>query len=113
MQSRLAELGTEPGASTPRPQAHGHLGDRSAVRRAMDPRGDQDLVPGRQHPGLLGDAGADDQPVVRSDAGAPARTLLVGDPEDVVEGTRARYIEAYERITGKPFDEWLALTGAA
>jgi phosphoribosylaminoimidazole-succinocarboxamide synthase len=34
-------------------------------------------------------------------------------PEDVVEGTRARYIEAYERITGKPFAEWLALTGAA
>jgi phosphoribosylaminoimidazole-succinocarboxamide synthase len=34
-------------------------------------------------------------------------------PEDVVEGTRARYVEAYERITGKPFAEWLALTGAA
>jgi phosphoribosylaminoimidazole-succinocarboxamide synthase len=28
-------------------------------------------------------------------------------PEDVVEGTRARYVEAYERITGEPFERWL------
>jgi phosphoribosylaminoimidazole-succinocarboxamide synthase len=28
-------------------------------------------------------------------------------PEDVVEGTRARYFDAYERITGEPFDRWL------
>jgi phosphoribosylaminoimidazole-succinocarboxamide synthase len=28
-------------------------------------------------------------------------------PDDVVEGTRARYVEAYERITGKPFDEYM------
>jgi phosphoribosylaminoimidazole-succinocarboxamide synthase len=28
-------------------------------------------------------------------------------PEDVVEGTRARYVDAYERITGEPFDRWL------
>jgi len=34
-------------------------------------------------------------------------------PEDVVAGTRARYIEAYERITGEPFQAWLARTGAA
>jgi phosphoribosylaminoimidazole-succinocarboxamide synthase len=33
-------------------------------------------------------------------------------PEDVVEGTRARYIEAYERITGEPFADWLARTAA-
>ena len=31
-------------------------------------------------------------------------------PEEVVEGTRARYVEAYEKITGEPFDEWLART---
>ncbi len=31
-------------------------------------------------------------------------------PEDVVAGTRARYIEAYERITGEPFTAWLART---
>jgi phosphoribosylaminoimidazole-succinocarboxamide synthase len=31
-------------------------------------------------------------------------------PEDVVAGTRARYIEAYERITGEKFQEWLART---
>jgi phosphoribosylaminoimidazole-succinocarboxamide synthase len=33
-------------------------------------------------------------------------------PEDVVAGTRARYVEAYERITGEPFDAWLERTGA-
>ena len=31
-------------------------------------------------------------------------------PEEVVEGTRARYVEAYEKITGESFDEWLART---
>ena len=34
-------------------------------------------------------------------------------PPDVVAGTRARYVEAYERITGEPFDAWLARTTAA
>ncbi|HYB23425.1 MAG TPA: phosphoribosylaminoimidazolesuccinocarboxamide synthase [Solirubrobacteraceae bacterium] len=33
-------------------------------------------------------------------------------PEDVVAGTRARYIEAYERIVGEPFQAWLERTGA-
>jgi phosphoribosylaminoimidazole-succinocarboxamide synthase len=33
--------------------------------------------------------------------------------EDVVAGTRARYVEAYELITGEPFDAWLARTGSA
>ena len=28
-------------------------------------------------------------------------------PDDVVEGTRARYVEAYERIAGEPFESWL------
>jgi phosphoribosylaminoimidazole-succinocarboxamide synthase len=28
-------------------------------------------------------------------------------PDDVVEGTRARYVEAYERITDEPFANWL------
>jgi len=34
-------------------------------------------------------------------------------PEQVVEGTRARYREAYERITGEPFSAWLQRAGAA
>jgi phosphoribosylaminoimidazole-succinocarboxamide synthase len=34
-------------------------------------------------------------------------------PDDVVAGTRARYVEAYELIAGEPFDAWLARTGAA
>jgi phosphoribosylaminoimidazole-succinocarboxamide synthase len=33
-------------------------------------------------------------------------------PEDVVAGTRARYVEAYERITGEPFQSWLDRTAA-
>jgi phosphoribosylaminoimidazole-succinocarboxamide synthase len=33
-------------------------------------------------------------------------------PADVVEGTRERYVEAYEKITGEPFGEWLARTAA-
>jgi phosphoribosylaminoimidazole-succinocarboxamide synthase len=32
-------------------------------------------------------------------------------PEDVVEGTRARYVDAYERITGEPFERWLERSG--
>jgi len=28
-------------------------------------------------------------------------------PDDVVAATRARYVEAYERLTGRPFDAWL------
>jgi phosphoribosylaminoimidazole-succinocarboxamide synthase len=33
-------------------------------------------------------------------------------PEDVVAGTRARYVEAYELIVGEPFDAWLKRAGA-
>ena len=33
-------------------------------------------------------------------------------PGDVVEGTRRRYEEAYERITGEPFSEWTVRTAA-
>jgi phosphoribosylaminoimidazole-succinocarboxamide synthase len=34
-------------------------------------------------------------------------------PDDVVAGTRARYVEAYERIVGEPFGEWLRRTDSA
>ena len=34
-------------------------------------------------------------------------------PADVVEGTRARYRDAYERIVGEPFSAWLERSGAA
>jgi phosphoribosylaminoimidazole-succinocarboxamide synthase len=36
------------------------------------------------------------------DKSPPAPAL----PEDVVAGTRERYVEAYERITGAPFSSW-------
>jgi phosphoribosylaminoimidazole-succinocarboxamide synthase len=31
-------------------------------------------------------------------------------PGDVVDATRAKYVEAYERLTGRPFGEWLSRT---
>jgi phosphoribosylaminoimidazole-succinocarboxamide synthase len=34
-------------------------------------------------------------------------------PDEVVEGTRQRYFEAYERITGEPFSAWLERVGAS
>ena len=34
-------------------------------------------------------------------------------PDDVVARTRAKYVEAYELITGEPFDAWLERAGAA
>jgi phosphoribosylaminoimidazole-succinocarboxamide synthase len=34
-------------------------------------------------------------------------------PDEVVEGTRQRYADAYERITGEPFESWLHRSGAA
>jgi phosphoribosylaminoimidazole-succinocarboxamide synthase len=34
-------------------------------------------------------------------------------PEEVVVGTRERYIEAYERITGEPFQAWLERTAGS
>jgi phosphoribosylaminoimidazole-succinocarboxamide synthase len=34
-------------------------------------------------------------------------------PSKVIDGTRARYIEAYERIAGEPFSAWLDRSGAA
>jgi phosphoribosylaminoimidazole-succinocarboxamide synthase len=33
-------------------------------------------------------------------------------PDDVVSASRARYIEAYERITGRRFADWYGVTGA-
>jgi phosphoribosylaminoimidazole-succinocarboxamide synthase len=33
-------------------------------------------------------------------------------PDDVVAGTRERYVEAYEKITGEPFASWLDRTAA-
>jgi phosphoribosylaminoimidazole-succinocarboxamide synthase len=33
-------------------------------------------------------------------------------PDKVVDGTRRRYEEAYERITGEPFSDWLKQAGA-
>jgi phosphoribosylaminoimidazole-succinocarboxamide synthase len=40
------------------------------------------------------------------DRSPPAPAL----PDEVVAATRARYVEAYERLTGEPFDTWLATT---
>ena len=34
-------------------------------------------------------------------------------PDDVVAGTRARYLEAYELLTGEPFSAYLRRNGVA
>ena len=33
-------------------------------------------------------------------------------PDEIVERTREKYLEAYERITGDPFGAWLRRTEA-
>jgi phosphoribosylaminoimidazole-succinocarboxamide synthase len=42
------------------------------------------------------------------DKSPPAPAL----PDDVVQGTRARYVDAYEWIAGEPFEKWLERSGA-
>jgi len=42
------------------------------------------------------------------DKSPPAPAL----PDEVVEGTRSRYVEAYERIAGEPFERWLERSAA-
>src|SRR3954452_10301360 len=63
--------------------------------------------PGRSQPSF-------DKQVVRDwaagsgwDKSPPAPEL----PQDVVDGTRQRYVEAYERITEEPFTAWLERSG--
>jgi phosphoribosylaminoimidazole-succinocarboxamide synthase len=56
--------------------------ERRRLRQAVRPR-------------LAGDPGGDKT--------APGPAL----PDEVVAGTRARYVEAYERITGASFDRYL------
>jgi phosphoribosylaminoimidazole-succinocarboxamide synthase len=63
-----------------------------------------DYAPGRSRPSF-------DKQYVRDwcestgwDKTAPGPEL----PPDIVDGTRRRYVEAFERITGLPFDEYLA-----
>ena len=43
------------------------------------------------------------------DKSPPAPAL----PDDVVDGTRQRYVDAYERITGEPFTKWLERASAS
>ncbi len=45
-----------------------------------------------------------------ADSGWDKRPPAPSIPEEVVAGTRARYIEAYELITGEPFQRWLDRT---
>ena len=64
--------------------------------------------PGRSQPSF-------DKQYVRDWAGSTGwdRTPPAPEiPEDVVARTREKYVEAYERITGEPFDAWLTRTGA-
>ena len=63
-------------------------------------------APGRSQPSF-------DKQYVRdwaSSTGWDKRPPAPEIPDDVVAGTRARYVEAYERIAGEPFDAWLDRT---
>jgi phosphoribosylaminoimidazole-succinocarboxamide synthase len=65
-----------------------------------------DYEPGRGQPSF-------DKQYVRdwaAGSGWDKRPPAPAIPEDVVQGTRARYVEAYERITGEPFQAWLHRT---
>ena len=67
----------------------------------------EDYEPGRAQPSF-------DKQYVRdwaAGSGWDKRPPAPAIPPDVVEGTRRRYLEAYERITGEPFAAWLERTG--
>jgi phosphoribosylaminoimidazole-succinocarboxamide synthase len=69
----------------------------------------EDYEPGRAQPSF-------DKQYVRdwaAGSGWDKRPPAPALPPDVVEGTRRRYGEAYERITGEPFAAWLERTGSA
>ena len=48
-----------------------------------------------------------------SDSGWDKSPPAPAIPDDVVAGTRARYVEAYERISDEPFTAWLERSGPA
>src|SRR4051812_23748182 len=65
-----------------------------------------DYVPGRGQPSF-------DKQYVRdwaSSTGWDKTPPAPAIPDDVVAGTRERYVEAYERISGEPFQAWLDRT---
>ncbi len=65
-----------------------------------------DYEPGRGQPSF-------DKQYVRdwaAGSGWDKRPPAPAIPADVVKGTRARYVEAYERIAGEPFQAWLDRT---
>ncbi len=68
----------------------------------------EDYEPGRGQPSF-------DKQYVRDWASASGWDKLPpapAIPEEVVAGTRRRYVEAYERITGESFAQWLTRTQA-
>jgi phosphoribosylaminoimidazole-succinocarboxamide synthase len=64
--------------------------------------------PGRSQPSFDKQYVRDWAPGTGWDRTPPAPPI----PDDVVSRTRAKYVEAYERITGEPFGDWLGRTDA-
>jgi phosphoribosylaminoimidazole-succinocarboxamide synthase len=62
-----------------------------------------DYVPGRAQPSFDKQYARDWCESVEWDKAPPGPEL----PEEVVDGTRARYVEAFERLTGIPFDRYV------
>jgi phosphoribosylaminoimidazole-succinocarboxamide synthase len=63
-----------------------------------------DYAPGRPQPSFDKQFVRDYCEALGWDKASPGPEL----PEDVVAGTRARYVEAFERLTGRSFDDYLA-----
>ncbi|MFL5885807.1 MAG: phosphoribosylaminoimidazolesuccinocarboxamide synthase, partial [Thermoleophilaceae bacterium] len=68
----------------------------------------QGYEPGRGQPSF-------DKQYVRdwaSGSGWDKTPLAPAIPDDVMDGTRRRYEEAYEKVTGEAFSNWLERAGA-
>jgi phosphoribosylaminoimidazole-succinocarboxamide synthase len=63
-----------------------------------------DYAPGRPQPSFDKQFVRDYCEALGWDKASPGPEL----PDDVVAGTRARYVEAFERLTGRSFDDYLA-----
>ena len=103
---RAADHAASAGSSSPTPSSSSAArrgGDR-ARRRGADP-GLLALLARRGYEPGRGQASFDKQ-YVRDYSTRPAGTTAPGPelPDEVVQNTRAKYVEAYERITGEPLE---------
>ncbi|MEJ7716598.1 MAG: phosphoribosylaminoimidazolesuccinocarboxamide synthase [Thermoleophilaceae bacterium] len=97
------EFGRDPGRADRAGRRGGHPGLLAVLAR---PRA---IGPGRPSHRSTSSSCAIGRAARDGTSSPPAPEL----PDDVVEGTRQRYVDAYERITGEPFQDWLVRSWAA